>query len=344
MSFIKIKDPRKREELIKDFIETRKRIKDNFVARKVGEAEYQTGLTKLFKPVTETQKATAKEITEAQKATAEKFTQELLPIREGIEELPTKADISNIPTRVFNQIFPALKYKESDITNLGAIAVNSLIEAFTKDGIDRTYGIYAKDKKFYMGNKPLTIKENDISINTDDGNIFKASGTPGLWRLITEKNIPDKSEFTPIDLNNYIILMFYTKTIYKGNEPTRGLKGGTSNKLKFIKYFVKLIEENKFDEYEKELYSYFNKEDEEEYKEFEEPDEEDPKPSTSGEGLKILPSDPNALINRFDLLFSSKKAGHTGVRNEIVSILDELKRQGVIKTNEYKKLNSLIKK
>ena len=331
MSFIKIKDPRKREELIKDLIETRKRIKDNFIARKVGEAEYQTGLTKLFKPVTETQKATTKEITEAQKATAEKITGELLPIKEGIEGLPTKADISNIPTKVFNQIFPALKYKESDITNLGAIAVNSLIEAFTKDGIDRTHGIYAKDKKFYMGNKPITIKENDLSINTDDGNTFKASGTPGLWRLITEKNIPDKSEFTPIDLNNYIILMFYTKTIYKSNDPTRGLKGGTSNKLKLIKYFVKLIEEKKFDEYKKELDSYFN-------------EDEDPQPSTSGEGLKILPSDPNALIDRFDLLFSSQKAGHTGVKNEIVSILDELKRQGVINVNEYKKLNSIIKK
>ena len=64
MSFIKVKDPRKREELIRDFIETRKRIKDNFIAKKVGEAEYQTGLTKLFKPVTETQKATAKETAE----------------------------------------------------------------------------------------------------------------------------------------------------------------------------------------------------------------------------------------------------------------------------------------
>ena len=63
-----------------------------------------------------------------------------------------------------------------------------------------------------------------------------------------------------------------------------------------------------------------------------------------GEGLTILPSDPNALIDRFDLLFTSQKAGHTGVINEIVSILDELKRQGVIKTNECKKLNSIIKK
>ena len=89
MSFIKVTDPRKREALIKDFIETRKRIKDNFVAKKVGEIEYQRGLTKLFKPVTETQKTTAKEITEAQKATAETFTSELLPIKEGISGLTT---------------------------------------------------------------------------------------------------------------------------------------------------------------------------------------------------------------------------------------------------------------
>ena len=81
--------------------------------------------------------------------------------------------------------------------------------------------------------------------------------------------------------------------------------------------------------------------------------QEDPKPGTSGEtegypssglGLKFISSDPNALIDRFDLLFSSKKAGHTGVINEIVTILDELKRQKVINVNEYKKLNSLIKK
>ena len=329
MSFIKVKDPRKREELIRDFIETRKRIKDNFVARKVGEAEYQTGLTKLFKPVTETQKATAKEITEAQKATAEKFTQELLPIKEGIEGLPTKADISKIPLKVFNQIFPALKYKESDIMNLGTIAVNALIEAFSKDGIDRTYGIYAKDKRFYMGNKRIDIKDNDIIINNTDegGTNVKFVGTPGLWRLITEKNIPDKTEFTPQELSSYFIMMFYTKTIYIGNDPTRGKRGGTSEKLKLIKPFVKLIEEEKHEEFKKELSKYYNEE---------ETEEDDPQPSTSGTGLKILPSDPNALIDRFDLLFSSKKAGHTGVRNEIVSILDELKRQGVLKRMNIK--------
>ena len=134
MSFIKITDPKKREALIKYFIETRKRIKDNFVSKKVGEIEYQSGLTKLFKPVTETQKATAKEITEAQKATAEKITSELLPIKEGIGELPLK---------LFNQIFPSIEFKESEVMKLGPLAVNALIEAFTRDGVDKTFGLYA---------------------------------------------------------------------------------------------------------------------------------------------------------------------------------------------------------
>ena len=63
-----------------------------------------------------------------------------------------------------------------------------------------------------------------------------------------------------------------------------------------------------------------------------------------GEGVVVIPSDPNALLERLDLLLASQEAGHTGVRNELVSICDELKRQGVLDTKTYKKLNSNIKK
>ena len=313
MSFIKVEDPRKREELIRDFIETRKRIKDNFIARKVGEIEYQTGLTKLFKPVTETQKATAKEITEAQKATAEKFTSELLPIKEGIEELPTK---------LFRKVFPSIELKASDIMNLGPLAVNALLQAFTKKNIDLAFGLYAQKGKFKIGNKEVNIEDNDIKI---DDIIFE--GTPGFWELVTSKD-PKLENYTEEDLNKYQQLVILTNTAFQGNDPE-------NNKAKSSK-------SPKWKNIIKPIWEQIKKQKEEEYKEFEEDD--DPQPSTSGTGLKILPSDPNALIDRFDLLFSSKKAGHTGVRNEIVSILDELKRQGVIKTNEYKKLNSIIKK
>ena len=318
MSFIKVKDPRKREELIRDFIETRKRIKDNFISRKVGESEYQTGLTKLFKPVTETQKATTKEITEAQKATAEKFTSELLPIKEGIEELPTK---------LFRKIFPSIELKASDIIKLGPLAVNALLQAFTKKNIDLVYGLYAKKGKFKIGSEFVNIEDNDIKI---DDIIFE--GTPGFWELVTSKD-PSPENYTEEDLEKYQQLVILTNTAFRDNNPkNNNPKASKSSKWKNIISHI---------------WEQIKKQKEEEYKEFEEEYEEDEEYTlspTKGTGLKILPSDPNALINRFDLLFSSKKAGHTGVRNEIVSILDELKRQGVLKTNEYKKLNSIIKK
>ena len=45
------------------------------------------------------------------------------------------------------------------------------------------------------------------------------------------------------------------------------------------------------------------------------------------QGQGFLPSDPNALCERLELLIVSKQAGNTGVRNEIESICDELLRQ-----------------
>ena len=317
MSFIKITDPKKREELIKDLIETRKRIKDNFIAHKIGESEYQTGLTKLFKPVTEAQKATAKEITEAQKATAEKITSELIPIKEGVKELPLK---------LFNQVFPSIEFNEKDITNLGSIAVNNLKRYFKPNEGDLSTGIRDKDGSFYIGSEPVRIRDNNITIDNTE-----YSGTSGLWKLITSKNIPDKSEYTPEDLVTYSYIMSKTNTARNKYNPRGQYRGGNNRKMnEIIKPFVKELENDNTDNkinFTTKVLEHFGHEVE-----------------IEGDGLKILPSDPNALIDRFDLLFSSKKAGHTGVRNEIISILDELKRQKVINVNEYKKLNSLIKK
>ena len=315
MSFIKVKDPRKREELIRDFIETRKRIKDNFIAQKVGEIEYQTGLTKLFKPVTETQKATAKEITEAQKAATEKITQELLPIKEGIEKLPGAI---SFPT------FTALGITEEQIKekNLGPIVLGAL--EYLKPEKKTTFGMYFMDGDFRIGDKKVDIKGDDIKIEDKE-----YTGTPGLWELIMKDN-PQK--FTEEDYLNYGRILKQTNTIYQNNNPNqnRAKSSGGDKWKNLIKPIWEDIKKRKKEEFEEE-------------EEYEEP-ATIPFTPTKGTGLKILPSDPNALIDRFDLLFSSQKAGHTGVRNEIVSILDELKRQGVLKTNEYKKLNSLIKK
>ena len=77
MSFLKISDPAKRDAIVKEYLDLKKNIRDNLLSERTGELELQTDLSKFYKPITETQKATAREITEG-----------LKPIREGIEKLP----------------------------------------------------------------------------------------------------------------------------------------------------------------------------------------------------------------------------------------------------------------
>ena len=343
MSFIKIKDPRKREELIKDLIETRKRIKDNFIAKKVGEIEYQTGLTKLFKPVIETQKATAKEITDAQKAATEKITQGLLPIKAGIEGLPGALSFPTYPALETTEEEEEKEEEEKKKKDLGSIAKSYLTYAMGKDS-DRSFGIYPdENNKLKMGSKYLKLKGDNIIIDDKE-----YPGTEGLWELIVSKE-PQEGIYTEDDFLNYGKILKQTNAIYQGNNPNQNYpKSSSSVKWKqLIKPIWEDIKKSKKPpEEEKEKGKGKGKGRGRKKR------QEDPQPGTSGTdpltktpgGGLILPSDPNALIDRFDLLFSSKKAGHTGVKNEIVSILDELKRQGVININEYKKLNSLIKK
>jgi len=56
------------------------------------------------------------------------------------------------------------------------------------------------------------------------------------------------------------------------------------------------------------------------------------------QGLGFLPSDPNDLCERLELLMASKQAGNTGLRNEIVSICDELLRQKILSRDTHKNL------
>jgi len=63
---------------------------------------------------------------------------------------------------------------------------------------------------------------------------------------------------------------------------------------------------------------------------------------TQGQGF--LPSDPNALSERLELLMASKQAGNAGVRNEIVSICDELLRQKILPRDAYKNLKLALNK
>ena len=89
MSFLKISDPAERDAIVKEYLDLKKNIRDNLLSERTGELELQTDLSKFYRPITETQKATAREITEGLKSIIEgieKIPQAMQPIGEATEE------------------------------------------------------------------------------------------------------------------------------------------------------------------------------------------------------------------------------------------------------------------
>ena len=76
MSLLKISDPVKTDLIVKEYLDLTKNIWDNQLSERAGKQQLQTDISKFFKPITETQKATSREITEG-----------LRPIKEGIEAI-----------------------------------------------------------------------------------------------------------------------------------------------------------------------------------------------------------------------------------------------------------------
>ena len=149
MSFLNISDPRKRDLIVKEYLELKKNIRDDFLSQRTGEQQLQIDLSKFYKPITEMQKATAREI-----------AQGLKPIKEGIEKLPKAITFPAYPS-----IQASEKPLEGEETQyIGEVAEKYLRTFATKSEADTTYGLYDKGGKFYIGNKLAIIVDNDLVI------------------------------------------------------------------------------------------------------------------------------------------------------------------------------------
>ena len=169
-------------------------------------------------------------------------------------------------------------------------------------GADKTFGLRDKDGKFYIGNKEAKIRDNNIIFGDKT-----YTGTPGQWELIVARSADDKI-FTNGDYDNYAEIMHSRHALSRNSDESETKP--KSNKCWKWRHISKPIWD------EKELYK--------------------------GKGLTaalptiILPSDPIALVERLHILMASKAAGNTGVRNELVSVCDELLRQNLIDKQKYK--------
>lgn len=273
MSFLKISDPKKREQIVNEYLQTKKNIQQSNLATKTGDLELARQTGKLFKPIVETQKEMIKSI-----------QPKALPPPQLSIEGPTKEELKTY----------------------GPVAVEYLSKFAEKGSTDKTYGLYFDSGRPKIGNANVEIKDNDLIINGK-----KYDGTQGLWELVVSKN-PNASLYTDSDLDNYKDILINTNTMKQGNDPdSSNPKSGKSSKWKNIVSPVwrDLTGERR----------------------------------SARPEVVHLSSDPNTLIKDLDLLVAEYQAGNTGVANEGIATIDELRKQQIIDDEKYKTLNNLFR-
>ena len=148
------------------------------------------------------------------------------------------------------------------------------------------------------------IGSSPVTFDGDD--IFvdgvRHKGTPGLWELMVKKR---PESFDPEDLMTYGDILRASGAMYQGNSVlSRTPKSNRSYKWKEIVSGI----------YQQDKY---------------------------GSGLQtvFLPKDFDSLMDRLELCAAAYRAGNNGVRNEIVAILDAMRRLGYIGDQKYKQLH-----
>ena len=299
MSFLKITDPGKRDLIVAEFLKTKKNIQQNFLNEKLGDIGLQQELTKFYKPIVDSQSAISKE----QNALLSTIKENSAATSNALQALPTSIS-SSLKAVQFPQ-YPSIEayddLTEEDIKTLelGEIAAAYLQQyASNKKVTDTTFGLRAQDGIFYIGTEPVTPEGDNLTVK---GKTYV--GTPGLWELITMAK-PNESIYDGNDLNDYAEILDTTNAMRQPDNP----KKPKSNRSEKYKTIIKPIWEAKKGKL------------------------------STGEGVVVIPQDPNALVKMLALRKASFQAGNTGVRNEIVEICEELKRQGFIDADSYKNL------
>jgi len=196
-------------------------------------------------------------------------------------------------------------YAEDTIINLDASMQDPLTGAEPS-----TYKVRWEHNKYIIGTKPIYFNNGKVIFDKMDYPVAE-----GLLQLSTYKN---PTNYNEDDLKNYGNILDESDAIYQGgNRPIDKNSAKWENSVRTI--WEKLNPERARSAESKKAQR------------------------QTGEGINFLPSDPNALIKRFQLLLSSVQSGNTGiVQSEIVAILDELLRMKHIDREEYKSIFSRV--
>ena len=144
MAFIDIKDPKNRDRIVQDYINTKKEFQQKSENDKAEGLQQQIQLEKTYTP-----------LIKATQESTKKITTEIKNTRANVEQ---------------DKGYWKKDFAKSAINYYSNISKNK----------DKYYGIQKRGDDYVMGSKIITI-DNQSNITVDD---TKFEGTPGLWELI----------------------------------------------------------------------------------------------------------------------------------------------------------------
>ena len=311
MSFLDIKDAKRRDAIVSEYLELRKRMKHQNIENRTQDFARQEDLRQMFEPVVE---STGK--------SAEVIANKLAPIHEGIKTMNEK----------MNNVIAATQQHPQEPD--GGEPINMYGEYIQKYGgrssnaLDKYYGIHSDGPHQYtIGNKNLTITEHSDLIL--DGRKYKA--TVGLWALIM-LNRPENI-YSSDDLNTYRDIIIQSNA---ATSVPHDVAHYARRTYKWTDILSKLLHTPQSEAHESE------EEIRQGYHIAENTASRDV--PSSGDGIQFLPSDIKGLQTKLGYLLGEYRAGNRSslTYNQIVSILDELLRRKRLSRSEYRDINTFI--
>src|SRR5688572_22945147 len=198
MSFLKITDPAKRDLIVAEFLKTKKIVQQNFLNEKLGDIGLQQDLVKLYKPIVDSQSTISKE----QNALLSTIKENSAATSDALKALPASISTS-LKAIQFPQYRSIEAYddplEEERTLKFGGIAAAYLREyASKKKTTDTTFGLRDEDGEFYIGDTPVSIQNDDITVRDKT-----YTGTPGLWELMTMVKPDETILYDQNDLSDY---------------------------------------------------------------------------------------------------------------------------------------------
>ena len=326
MTFVKVQDPTNKN-LVKEYLARRNRVREADRKEKMGQAFEFEELSRFFKPVTAQTQELTKQVGELPGKIAR-----AMPKPQIREEAPPPA-------------YDALPFASED--------------TFQPETEDLTRNlppeVVFENKGYKIGALPLLIdhKNKNIVLNTP-GFSPKSIQSDRIYELLTNQSTNVRWK----DLNEgkkrvYGLLLIESGVMEDKTDPTElnkavfSKRGGKWNGLYSYVWYNKWLFKDDFKEKErdemrklKKAPSRFNPKTTEEAKN----KVNQLASEKTGKGVKTdyvtLPSDPNELVERLELLLASRDASNTGVHNEIVSICEELRKRKMLTRAQYKQLLS----